>query len=167
MRLRRFEAEDALKIASWIKNEREFRLWSADRFGEYPFDPDIMVSQYAESAKTGAFFPLTAVDDEGGIIGHLILRYTDGAHKTVRFGFVIVDRDLRGCGTGREMLALAKKYAADVLHAERLSLGVFECNEAAARCYRAAGFTPSEGGEELCHMLGETWKCIEMEMLLP
>jgi RimJ/RimL family protein N-acetyltransferase len=164
MRLRSFETEDAVIIASWIKNEREFRLWSADRFGCYPFDPMIMVSQYSESVKTGAFFPVTVVDDEGNIIGRLILRYTDEVHKTVRFGFVIVDRSLRGRGTGREMLALAKKYAAEVLHAERISLGVFECNEAAAGCYRAAGFTQIMGGRS-CIMCSERhgsvlkWKC--------
>ena len=40
MILRKFEAADGTAILSWIKNEREFRMWSADRFEDYPITPD-------------------------------------------------------------------------------------------------------------------------------
>ncbi len=36
MNLRPYKKEDAAKILSWIKNERAFRLWSADRYKNYP-----------------------------------------------------------------------------------------------------------------------------------
>lgn len=123
MILRTFEAADSAVILSWIKNEREFRLWSADRFGDYPITSDELAAHYGKCTETGAFFPFTAIDGNGEAVGHLILRYADADKKEVRFGFVIVDSCRRGQGLGREMLELAKKYAAAELHAQRLSLG--------------------------------------------
>ena len=113
---------------------------------------------------SGSFFPLTAVDEVGNVVGHLILRYTDDKKTEVRFGFVIIDSSQRGEGLGREMLELAKKFAADELHAKRLSLGVFENNLAALKCYRSVGFLECAGDGELFEVLDENWKCIEMAM---
>ena len=44
---------------------------------------------------TDNFYPVTAID-ESGIVGHMILRYTDDKKSIVRFGFVIVDDTKRG-----------------------------------------------------------------------
>jgi RimJ/RimL family protein N-acetyltransferase len=167
MILRRFEAADGAAILSWIKNEREFRMWSADRFGNYPSAPEIIAAHHEMCSRSGSFFPLTAVNEDGSVVGHLILRYTDDTKDDVRFGFVIVDSSRRGTGLGRKMLELAKTYAVDVLHAKRMSLGVFEDNGAARKCYEAVGFSEINIGEELYHVLGETWRCIEMELILP
>ena len=35
MKFRPYKEEDAKEILTWIKNEREFRLWSADRYKNY------------------------------------------------------------------------------------------------------------------------------------
>ena len=91
MILRRFEAADGAAILSWIKDEREFRMWSADRFGDYPSAPEKIAAHHEICSQSGSFFPLTAVDEVGNVVGHLILRYTDDEKTEVRFGFVIVD----------------------------------------------------------------------------
>lgn len=49
--------------------------------------------------------------DETGVVGHLIMRFTDAEKTILRFGFVIVDDMKRGQGLGKEMLLLALKYA--------------------------------------------------------
>ena len=36
MQLRKYKNEDAKTIAKWIKNEIELRLWSIDRYENYP-----------------------------------------------------------------------------------------------------------------------------------
>ncbi len=162
MMLRKFEADDGKTILGWIKSEREFRLWSADRFSSYPITAVELAAHYDDCTKTGAFFPFTAVDEQGNIIGHLILRYTNSEKDEVRVGFVIVDSSIRGQGIGRSILELAKKYAFETLGVNRLSLGVFENNSAAVECYKAAGFKQRDGTEEDFCILGEQWKCIEM-----
>ena len=108
------------------------------------------------------FYPFTAFG-ESGAVGHLILRYTDAEKKVIRFGFVIVDDSKRGRGYGKQMLTLAIRYAFEIFGAEKITLGVFDNNESAYYCYKAAGF--KETGEELfCELFGKQWRIVEMEM---
>ena len=107
---------------------------------------------------------LTAFD-ESGVVGHLILRFTDEEQQTIRFGFVIVDDAKRGKGYGKEMLRLALKYAFEILHVHKVTLGVFENNSPAYYCYISVGFTEiGEEQNEYCQIKNEKWKCIELEM---
>ncbi len=164
LRLRQYKPCDAKEIASWIKDEETLRKWSADRFGDFPISADDINRKYIESngdcKEEDNFYPVTAFD-ESGAVGHLILRFVDEKKEVLRFGFVIVDDSKRGKGYGKEMMTLALKYAFDVLLVQRVTIGVFENNPSALYCYKSVGFR--EVGEEHYNILGEKWKCIEME----
>lgn len=165
LRLRPYKPCDAETIVSWIKDEISFRKWCADRFEKYPINAEDMNAHYDALANMDSFFQMTAFD-ESGVVGHLIMRFVDEEKKTLRFGFVIVDDSKRGMGYGKEMLQLAAKYAFDILKVEKVTLGVFENNEAAYHCYKAAGFKNVEiAKEEYFKILGEDWKCLELEMM--
>ena len=164
LRLRPYKACDAQAIVSWIGDETMFRKWCADRFESYPITAEDLNRQYDGLADSDSFYEMTAFD-ESGVTGHMIMRFTDEEKTVLRFGFVIVDDRKRGRGYGREMLELAVRYAFDILKADKITLGVFENNEPAYRCYRAAGFREKDAGEaEYYHIGNETWKCVEMEM---
>ena len=164
--LRPYEPGDAAAVLSWIGDERAFRQWSADRYDHYPITPDDLNRRYA-AADPRYFLPMTAAD-ETGTVGHLIVRYPDPGRPVVRFGFVIVDSRKRGQGYGRRMLDLAVRYAFGPLGAGRITLGVFENNEPARRCYLAAGFREIAGGEPAyCRIFNEDWQCLEMAMDRP
>ena len=163
LRLRPYKACDAKTIVSWIKDETAFRKWSADRFEQYPITEGDLNAHYDALAYSDHFWEMTAFD-ETGVVGHLIMRFTDEEKKVLRFGFVIVDDAKRGKGYGKQMLQLAIKYAYDLLRVEKITLGVFENNESAYYCYRSVGFR--ETGElEDYEISNEMWKCIEMELL--
>ena len=166
LRLRHYKPCDADSIVSWIKDEDALRKWSSDRFGDYPISPEDINKKYIENngdcAEQDNFYPLTAFD-ESGVVGHLILRYTDKEKKVIRFGFVIVDDSKRGKGYGKKMLTLAVKYAFDIFGAEKVTLGVFDNNEPAYYCYKAAGFKETEE-ETGCELFGEQWRIVEMEI---
>lgn len=166
LRLRPYKPCDADSIVSWIKSEDALRKWSSDRFGDYPITGDDINSKYlgnnGDCTETDNFYPFTAFD-ENGTVGHLILRYTDEEKKVIRFGFVIVDDTKRGKGYGKQMLRLATRFAFDIFGAEKVTLGVFDNNQPAYYCYKAAGFR--ENGEELsCELFGTQWRIIEMEI---
>ena len=164
MRLREYKQEDAGIIAGWLRSEEELYRWSADRFNKYPLSGDDINENYAPQMETGRFFPLTAVDDQGAVIGHFIIRYPrEDDNRSVRFGFVILDPSLRGKGYGKEMLRLGIEYVRERLFASRIDLGVFENNEGARRCYEAVGFR--EYGRRECEMPIGTWICIDMEIV--
>ncbi len=163
MILRDFKKEDAQNIAGWIRSEEELYKWSADRFNKYPLSGSDIYENYAPQIKTGRFYPLMAVDDNGVAVGHFIIRYPrDDDDSSVRFGFVIADPSFRGKGYGKEMLQLGIEYVKEHLSASRIELGVFENNESARHCYEAVGFTAY--GTRDCKMPIGTWKCIDMEI---
>ena len=111
MILRAYTREDSPIIAKWLRTETELYQWSADRYGFFPLLPYSIDDNYAPQMKTGRFIPLTGVDEDGKPVGHLIIRYPkENDDSSVRFGFVIVDPDIRGKGYGRELLLLAKEY---------------------------------------------------------
>ncbi|MBQ6887786.1 MAG: GNAT family N-acetyltransferase [Lachnospiraceae bacterium] len=152
---------DAEIIATWVSDEKTFYQWSADIIGAYPMSSKDLNIHYEKQANNTNFFVFTACDETAKPVGHMIMRYLDDSHKKVRFGFVIVDNNVRGKGYGKEMLLLAEKYALELLHAEEITLGVFANNEKAFYCYQAAGF--EEFGERTKYAVnGEEWECIEM-----
>jgi ribosomal protein S18 acetylase RimI-like enzyme len=168
LKLRPYKQVDAETIVSWIKDERALRKWSSDRYGAYPITAADMNYKYldcnGDCEEPDNFYPMTLVD-ECDPVGHLILRYTDKEKSVIRFGFVIVDDSKRGKGYGKRMLQMAIRYAFDMLKAEKITLGVFENNPSAYFCYKAAGFReiPMEK-EFIFEILGEQWKCIELEV---
>ena len=164
LRLRPYKKCDAKYIVSWIKDEVSFRKWCADRYESYPINADDMNKHYSDFDELDTFFQMTAID-ESGVVGHLIMRFIDEEKKILRFGFVIVDDTKRGKGYGKELLRLAVKYAFEILRVEKITLGVFENNTSAYWCYKAAGFSDVETEEEEYYLImGEQWKCLELEM---
>jgi RimJ/RimL family protein N-acetyltransferase len=117
-----------------------------------------MVAQYAADT----VFPYTAIDAAGKVVGHIMLRYPDSSKVVIRFGFVIVDDQLRGKGYGKDMLQLAIQKAKQEYGAEKITLGVFDNNPSALRCYESVGFQVI--GTDSYLIDGEEWKGKEMEI---
>lgn len=165
MILREYKKEDAPVIAGWIRSEEELYLWSSVRYNKYPLSGEDINQNYAPQIETGRFFPLTALDDAGRVVGHFIIRFPDPDDDgSVRFGFVIVDPSRRGQSCGTKMLRLGIEYVKKNLPASRIELGVFEKNESARHCYEAVGFKLC--GSQACTMPIGTWNCLEMELKL-
>lgn len=164
LRLRPYKPCDAKEIVTWIGDVFSFRQWCADRFENYPLTTEALNAHYAAQDMNDGFYPMTAYD-ENGLVGHMILRFTDPEKTRLRFGFVLVNPRMRGRGLGKEMLQLAIRFGFDLLKARHISLGVFENNPAAYHCYLAAGFREITLPEqEKYHVLGQTWLCREMEL---
>ena len=160
--IEKYKNTDADKILSWLSDEKSFRQWSADKYKTYPSAADDMNLFYDSISKDGAKQYMFC--DEGKAIGHFVLRPQCSERlKTVRIGFIIVDTSVRGKGYGRAMLELAIPFVFDEFNAERITLGVFENNSKAKKCYESVGFN-CVGATEYT-ISGEIWKCFEMEVL--
>ena len=155
LRIRPYKAADAPTILSWCRDERAFYQWTAGILGDYPITEDAF--RFVES-----LMPFTAFD-ETGIVGFFTLRNPGETLDELRFGFVIVNPDIRGKGYGKAMLRLGTKFAFELYGAKRVSLGVFENNPAAYHCYKAAGFDDVilDSPETYC-VMDEEWKCKEL-----
>jgi len=161
MELRKYQETDAIEILKWITTEKEFRLWSADRYGKYPITSDDINNNYNECMKNSDFYPMTLVDDEK-IVGHIILRKPNPEENKVRLGFIIVDNTMRKKGYGRLLIQEAINYAKNELKASEINLGVFANNENAYRCYKSVGFVEVGREENALSFENEIWDCVEM-----
>lgn len=159
LRLRPYHSNDAEQIMSWSKDEKAFYKWTAGILGNYPISEE----QFNAVTNLMAF---TAIDDNE-VVGFFTMRKPGESFDELRFGFVVVDSEKRGKGYGKKMLQLGLKYAKEIYGAKKVSLGVFENNEAAYHCYKAVGFKDIILDEtEMYHVLDEDWKCLELEIQL-
>lgn len=109
--------------------------------------------------------PLTAEDEQGRIIGHIMIRVPNPSQpECVRLGFIIVDSSLRGKGYGKQLIRQTIEYAREHLGASHISLGVFLNNPSALHCYESAGFRTI--GTESYPIDGELWDGVKMEYKL-
>ena len=161
MILRDYKSEDAREIIKWIHSERELKLWSADRYNKYPITPDDINDFYSFAKSQSLFCPLI-LEDNGKVIGHIILRKKDPNKNIIRLGFVIVDSTIRGKGYGRKLLEESIKYAKEKYNPEKLSIGVFTINTSAYKCYENVGFKTVEVLKDAFHFYNESWDCAEM-----
>ena len=131
MELRKYQKGDSAIICSWIKDEKSLYQWSADRIGKFPLADNALNENYAPMIKGNRFIPLSAFDDDGNLVGHLFIRYPDeNDDSIVRFGFVIVDPILRGCGNGKKMLLLAMGFQpVGQIETYKMPIGEWECIE--------------------------------------
>ena len=164
MIFRNYQESDAEEILKWINGEREFRLWSADRYDKYPVVSDDINNNYNKCKSQGLFCPMTLVSDDDKIIGHLILRKSNKGEHAIRLGFIIVDNSLRGKGYGKKIINEAIRYAKENLNADEINLGVFTVNEPAIRCYKAVGFEEVGLEKNVYKFKDENWDCVEMKL---
>ncbi len=167
LRLRPYKPSDANTIISWCKDEATFRMWTSDRYESFPITEADINRKYLDNngdcVEPDNFYPMTAFD-ETGILGHLIMRFTDEQKTILRFGFVIVDDSKRGNGYGKEMISLSLKYAFEIFKAHKVTIGVFESNASAYHCYKSVGFKELEGESVLCDILGEKRRIVELQL---
>ncbi len=161
MIFRTYKEDDAKEILSWISNEREFRLWSSNIYKEYPALPSDINMNYLKCKESSNFYPFT-LEDEGKIIGHIILRNPGDNKEIIRLGFIIVDNTIRGKGYGKLLIKEAIKYSKDKLGAKEINLGVFTNNENALQCYKSVGFKLIRIEKNVYKFYDEYWDCAEM-----
>ena len=168
MRLRPYKPCDAASLIKWSSDPEIFELWGGEIIGAYPITEDILNDVYINGngrcKEADNFYPMTAIEDDR-VIGSFIIRYIKEDKKLLRFGWVIVDDTKRGQHLGQRMLKLGLKYAFDILGADKATLGVFENNIPAYKCYQGVGFhKPSELPDSYMEVHGEQWKVVELEI---
>ncbi len=164
MRLRPYKRGDAVKIADWIPDPRQFSMWSADLL-HYPLDVkqvDALAAQYDEMENGWLF---TALDADGVPAGFLMMRNADYVKNSVHMGFILVDPARRGQGVGKAMVRLAARYAFEILGMERITLRVMDCNAVAHSCYHSLGFADERHEERCFTHENEVWGWVHMALM--
>ena len=155
MNLRKLEKADCKLILDWIKDEREFYIFTGGTLGRYPLSADELYEAYIK--QKDELMTFIAEESENIPVGHFALRNVGNGN--CRLCYVIIDKTKRGGGYGLSMLEAANKYCFEKLNADKISLAVFKINEPAFNCYKKLGFkidAPDSifdfmDGKEICY----------------
>lgn len=156
MRIRPYiESKDYEYIEKWIDDERVHALWCANLI-PYPVTKENLHKFLEKSAADWTDSAYVATEDNGKAIGFFC--YSINVDDNTGFlKFVIVDRQKRRTGYGREMLQLALRYAFDITGVDLVQLNVFEENIAARHCYKEVGFIEESTSNGVFQYKDELW----------
>lgn len=139
IRLRPFKPSDSGIVATWFNDKKIFDFWSGGQY-QYPLTTEQIENKYSEYQDDENRWMMTALDENGEICGHFILRLADYEKNSVHIGHIVVSPNKRGQGLGKAMIEMALKYAIEILGMKRVTLGVYADNLPAKKCYESIGF---------------------------
>lgn len=161
-----FKQHDIRRLISWIPDKRFMYLWGGPNF-TFPLTENQILADMkkTEGECPECLFFNCIISETSEIIGHIELRNIDYEQKAGRIGRVIIGlQEFRGRGYGKEMVGMLLQYAFGTLLLEKLTLGVFDFNDAALSCYTSLGFVAYETKENYLKCDDEYWNLINMEL---
>ena len=167
IRLERFSSDDFEQLISWIKDEELLTMWSGNLF-RFPLTKTSL-EWYVKNtniSKESDAFVFKAVDEDGQTVGHISLGGISWGNRSARLTRVLVGENLqRGKGCCQAMIKAILAIGFDDLKLHRISLGVYDTNTSATRCYEKAGFVTEGIHRDILWYQEKWWSMIEMSML--
>jgi RimJ/RimL family protein N-acetyltransferase len=161
-----YEADYAL-MKEWSVSPEYLKKWAGPSLS-YPLD-DRQLERYLDGAnhpaESGLLSYCAVLRATGQTVGHISLSMIDRENGSARISRVVVDPRAQGRGIGLQMVREALRIGFDALRLHRISLGVFDFNTSALKCYETAGFTREGISRETALFGGRYADCIEMGIL--
>lgn len=167
VKLELMEKEDLKKIIEWNTNKSADYLlqWSGPKF-IYPLTLDQLEDYFTNEVKidnSNINVYKIILEDTEEIIGTVELSIRDKDTKEGRVGrFLIGQEKSRGKGIGTEVLSELLKIGFIGLGLEKITLGVFDFNLGAIKCYEKAGFVKERLIENARKSENGYWNLYEM-----
>jgi RimJ/RimL family protein N-acetyltransferase len=168
IRLDFFDRSDFKQLIEWSGDEAFLLQWAGPQF-TYPLSED-QLENYLDGANdmsNSDKLIYKSIDVlTGTVVGHISLGGIDRENRSGRIGKVLVGSPSgRGKGIGQEMIKAILKIGFEELKLHRISLGVFDFNEAAIRCYEKTGFSREGLLRDARRYKNTFWNLIEMSIL--
>lgn len=163
-----FTKDDFESLLHWIPNEELLVNWAGTQF-RFPLTAKKLEGyiQEANDFDQSDKFIYKAVDSENGqTVGHISLTAINRYNRSARITRVLVgDIAARGQGIGEQMVKALMKIGFGQLRLHRMSLGVYDINESAIRCYRKCGFNNDGVLRDIQRHHDTYWSLMEMSIL--
>lgn len=168
IQLEYFTPADFQQLIAWVDTEQLLKEWSGGLFS-FPLT-EASLSWYLEGANDPSdpdAFIYKAIDTETGqTVGHISLGSFSTTNKAARITRVLVGNTAaRGRGYCQGMVKAVLRIGFEDLGLHRISLGVYDFNEAAIRCYEKAGIKKEGVLRDVVRYKDEYWSLIEMAVL--
>jgi RimJ/RimL family protein N-acetyltransferase len=168
IRLEFFTEEDFQQLIDWIQDEELLMNWAGTQF-KFPLKPE-KLAWYIEDAndmERSDKLIYKAVDSETGkTVGHISLSVINRRNRSARITRALVGNTAeRGKGIGEQMMKAMLKIGFEDLHLHRMSLGVYDFNEPAIKCYKKCGFHVDGVLRDIQKHDDTYWSLMEMSIL--
>lgn len=169
IRLEYFTREDFQQLINWIHDEHLLTNWAGSLF-RFPLTESSLewYIQDANEPSRSEVFIYKAIDTASEeVIGHISLGSISEKNRSGRISRVLVGSTAaRGKGYCTAMIKAVLKFGFEELKLHRITLGAYDFNKSAIRCYEKAGFS-IEGinRDVLQYKEGEFWSLVEMSIL--
>lgn len=139
------QKEDLKKIIEWNENKSaDYLLQWAGLMYNYPLSLGQVENYFLNEVKkenSNIFIYKILLISTGEIIGTIELRQIDEDKKIGKVcRFLIGEENVRGKGIGTEVLKEILRIGFEDLKFEKITLGVFDFNKNAIKCYENVGF---------------------------
>lgn len=166
--LKYFERSDFDQLTQWIQDDELLMNWAGSLFN-YPLTEESLkwyIEDVNEIDSSDAFVYKAVDTNNGNTIGHISLGSISRKNRSGRISRVLVgDTNSRGKGCCRDIVTAALKIGFEDLKLHRISLGVYDFNTAAIRCYQKAGFSIEGTTRDVLLFKGKWWSLVEMSIL--
>ncbi|MCW3079847.1 GNAT family protein [Segetibacter sp.] len=169
VKLEYFDREDFKKLIEWMNSEHLITNWAGSLF-RYPLTEDSLewYIRDTNNLENPDAFIYKAIDTTtGNTVGHISLGGISEKNRAARISRVLVGNTAeRGKGYCTGMINAVLKIGFEELKLHRISLGVYDFNKSAIRCYEKCGFV-KEGvmRDVLKYEDGTYWSLVEMGIL--
>ncbi|MEW9097109.1 MAG: GNAT family protein [Clostridiaceae bacterium] len=170
IRLEFLEEKDFEKIVEWNKESSsdDLLIWAGPWY-KHPLTVEQIKEYFSfdtNKKDSDKFIYKIILNETNKMIGTIELGKIDNKNRSGRVGkFFICNEGVRGKGIGKVALKEVLKIGFDELRLHRISLGVFDFNESAIRCYEAVGFKKEGLLREVRKSENGYWDLYEMSIL--
>ena len=167
IKLEYFDENDFESLIEWINDEHTLSNWAGTMFS-FPLTRD-KLSWYLEDSND--FFEsdalnYKAIDVESRMtVGHISLTAINRNNRSARITRMLINPDNRGNGMCCLVVKELMKIGFLELKLHRMSLGVYDFNDSAIRCYRKAGFKTDGILRDISRKGDRYWSLMEMSIL--
>ncbi|MEJ7693333.1 GNAT family protein [Daejeonella sp.] len=142
IKLEYFTSADFDTLLDWVWDKELLVQWAGTQF-RYPLTKN-KLDWYIEEANNfdnSSTFVYKAVYTESGrTVGHISLTSINRKNRSARITRVLVGNSDRGKGIAEQMVKALMKIGFNQLNLHRMSLGVYDNNTSAIKCYKKCGF---------------------------
>ncbi len=164
-----FTKDDFQLLIDWIQDEELLINWTGNMF-QFPLTAEKLewYIKDANDLEQSDMLAYKAVDtDTGKTVGHISLNAINRANSSARITRALVGNSAeRGKGIGEQMMKGISRIGFEVLNLHRMSLGVYDFNQPAIRCYKKCGYHVDGVLRDIKRYNEATyWSLVEMSML--
>lgn len=168
IRLEKFGEEDFEQLIKWIDSEALMINWSGFLF-RFPLSKESLkwyIDDTNDIEESDAFVYKVIDEETNQVIGHISLGGISRKNKSARISRVLVGNTAeKNKGYCRQMINAVLKIGFETLKLHRITLGVYDDNISALKCYEKSGFVTEGIFRHVLLQEGKYRSMIEMSML--